>query len=75
METFLGSRAGHLPVVRGMDIALVEDGLIARIDTLLLTDCAAAGLPGGGAARLLQAQQPPEVLPRSGQPGVRFRRR
>ena len=29
---------GQPPVVRGMDIALVEDGLIARIYTLLLTD-------------------------------------
>jgi hypothetical protein len=30
--------AGGAPVVRGMDIALVEDGLIARLYTLLLTD-------------------------------------
>ncbi|GAA2876242.1 hypothetical protein GCM10010472_37270 [Pseudonocardia halophobica] len=29
---------GEPPVVRGMDIALVEDGLIARLYTLLLTD-------------------------------------
>lgn len=29
---------GQPPVVRGMDIALVEDGLISRIYTLLLTD-------------------------------------
>lgn len=30
--------AGQAPVVRGMDIALVEDGLIETLYTLLLTD-------------------------------------
>ena len=30
--------AGGEPVVRGMDIALVEDGLIKSLHTLLLTD-------------------------------------
>jgi hypothetical protein len=30
--------AGQAPVVRGLDIALVRDGLIARLYTLLLTD-------------------------------------
>ena len=30
--------AGQPPVVRGVDIALVEDGLIAKVYTLLLTD-------------------------------------
>lgn len=30
--------AGQSPAVRGLDIALVEDGLIAKLYTLLLTD-------------------------------------